>query len=469
MSDAGAMLETATADIPISRPKPLWSEQSPLDWWQAVNKAVMKLDAMQRKQVQSIGLSGQMHGATLLDHADKPLRPAILWNDGRSHAECDALTAMEPEFVSKGGNLLMPGFTAPKLEWVRQHEPELFTKIRKILLPKDYVRLCMTGDMATDASDAAGTLWMNIESRCWHEPLLEACGLNSDHMPQLYEGTEISGALRQEVAEAWGMGRVTVVAGGGDNAAGAVGAGVVNDGEALLSLGTSGVIFVACNDYRANPQSAVHAFCHALPERWHLMSVMLSAASCLDWACKLTGAPNPEVLLTNAEDGARFAGKEVFLPYLSGERTPHNNPHATGVLFGMDHDSGPDQVAQAVLEGVAVAFRDGFDALLKTGVKVDSLSVIGGGARSAYWGRIIAAALERPLVYREGSTLGPSFGAAQLARYSVQGGTFAQAFAPPDVIMEIQPLANDIEQLQHKHAKQTALYEALLPQFGKSD
>ena len=289
IDEAGRQVEVSQAELPISRPKPLWSEQNPSDWWTATNMAVAKLDVNRRHRVKAVGLSGQMHGATLLDESLAPIRPAILWNDGRSFEECRDLQKSTPAFVSKGGNLVMPGFTAPKLEWVRRHEPGAFEKVHKVLLPKDYVRLRMTGDLASDMSDSSGTLWMDVEARTWSEELLAACGLTIDHMPKLYEGHEVTGVLRQEAAEAWGMDRVPVVAGGGDNAAGAAGVGVIDEGEALLSLGTSGVIFVAGNTFRSNPDSAAHAFCHALPDRWHLMSVMLSAASCLDWAVKLTG------------------------------------------------------------------------------------------------------------------------------------------------------------------------------------
>lgn len=465
MSEAGVVVDTSSADVPISRPKPLWSEQKPSDWWTATNMAVAGLEVGQRHKVRAIGLSGQMHGATLLDKSLTPLRPAILWNDGRSHAEAAELQAREPDFVEKGGNLVMPGFTAPKLQWVREHEPEIFKKIAKVLLPKDYVRLRMTGELASDMSDSAGTLWMDVAARKWHEPLLEACGLTPDQMPALFEGTEETGILRQEAAEAWGMDRVPVVAGGGDNAAGAVGAGIVDEGDALLSLGTSGVIFVAGRKYRANPQSAAHAFCHALPGRWHLMSVMLSAAACLDWACRVTGCPSAEALIEKAEHGSALACQEVFLPYLSGERTPHNNPYASGVLFGLTHDTSSAQIAEAVLEGVAFGMADGFDALLDSGIDVHSISVIGGGSQSAYWGRILAAVLRRPLVYRDGAVTGPALGAARLARYSQIGGSYDEAFAAPRAINVVEPHEPDIERLAAKRERFKRLYSALAPEF----
>ena len=465
LDDAGNVVGTSSAEIPISRPRPLWSEQKPADWWTATNMAVAGLDVNKRHKVRAVGLSGQMHGATLLDKSLTPLRPAILWNDGRSIVESADLQAREPDFVTEGGNIVMPGFTAPKLEWVRRHEPDVFARIHKVLLPKDYVRLRMTGEIASDMSDSAGTLWMDVAKRRWHAPLLAACGLSEDQMPKLYEGPEETGMLRQEAAEAWGMERVPVVAGGGDNAAGAVGVGVVDEGDALLSLGTSGVIFVAGNKFRSNPGSAAHAFCHALPDRWHLMSVMLSAASCLDWACRATGTKNAETLIEKAEQDGTIAGQEVFLPYLSGERTPHNNPYASGVLFGLTHDSGTAQIAQAVLEGVAFGMADGLDALLACGIDIKSISVIGGGSQSAYWGRILAAVLKRPLFYRDGASSGPALGAARLARYSPTPLPYEDAFAAPATTNVIEPHDADVDRLETKRRKFTRLYGALSDEF----
>jgi xylulokinase len=465
MDEAGEVIDVSSAAVAISRPKSLWSEQNPSDWWASTEIAVAGLSSKHRYAVKAVGLSGQMHGATLLDHSMSPLRPAILWNDGRSHAEAKSLEIREPDFVEKGGNLVMPGFTAPKLEWIRRHEPETFRKVAAVLLPKDYVRLRMTGDLASDMSDSSGTLWMDVAQRSWHEPLLEACGLTSRQMPALYEGVEETGILRQETAAAWGMKRVPVVGGGGDNAAGAVGAGIVDEGDALLSLGTSGVIFVAGTEYRSNPQSAAHAFCHALPDRWHLMSVMLSAASCLDWACQVTGIRSVEDLIQLAERDASIAGREFFLPYLSGERTPHNSPHASGVLFGLDHNTGKSQIAQSVLEGVAFGLADGFDALLESGTDVHSISVIGGGSQSSYWGRILAAVLNRPLIYRDGAATGAAVGAAKLARYSQTKNAFDEEFAAPRAINVIEPFEPDMDRLKQKRAKFTRLYTALSGEF----
>lgn len=466
IDDENLLIETHSTDLAISRPHPLWSEQNPDDWWSATNIAVKGLSAANLQKVQSIGLTGQMHGATLLDHDLRPLRPAILWNDGRSYLECTQLQDSQSDFIDRGGNLVMPGFTAPKLQWVRNNEPDIFRKISKILLPKDYIRLCMSGELASDMSDAAGTLWMDVKARDWHDPLLDACGLNRGHMPKLYEGIQQTGTLRQKVANDWGMQSVPIIAGGGDNAAGAIGAGVVNDGDALMSLGTSGVIFVASNHYRSNPSLAAHAFCHALPDRWHLMSVMLSAASSLDWAMKVTGISDAAQLIARAKSDSNIGCATSFLPYLSGERTPHNNPHASGVLFGLNHDAGAGEIAQAVLEGVAFGMADGFNALLDAGVNVDHISVIGGGSQSNYWGQILASALNRPLVYRDGAATGPAYGAARLARYAIVGGLFETSFAPPAIVNIIEPQSEIIEKLSNKKAQYPRIYRALQSEFS---
>src|SRR5262245_49622396 len=341
--DRGSVVDHASAPLAIARPYPGWSQQNPADWWDAANRAVMLLNSARRRRVRAIGLSGQMHGAVLLDASDRVLRPAILWNDGRSAKQCGALEATEPRSRKITGNAAMPGFTAPKLIWVSQHEPDLFAATRTVLLPKDYVRLCMTGEKATDLSDASGTLWLDVGKRAWSSDMLAATGLSESHMPRLYEGPRITGKLRPDVAAAWGVEQVAVAAGGGD---------VVNEGDALLSLGSSGVLFVASKTFRPNPERLVHAFCHALPDRWHQMTVMLSAASCLDWAARLTGAVDAASLLGKIETRGKLDGSEIFLPYLSGERTPHNDTDARGVLFGLGHDSDAPAIGQAVLEGV---------------------------------------------------------------------------------------------------------------------
>lgn len=384
--EGGAVVGQASSPLTVSRPAPLWSEQCAEDWWLATVSAVGQLrasDAGMLASVKSVGLSGQMHGATLLDGDGKVIRPAILWNDGRSGAECVALEEAVPASRDITGNLAMPGFTAPKLLWVKKHEPENFSRIAKVLLPKDYVRYRMTGDFASDLSDSAGTLWLDVAKRCWSETMLSATSLGVDHMPKLYEGTAVTGSLLPSVAKEWGMDSVPVAAGGGDNAAGAAGIGVVKPGTAFVSLGTSGVYFVSEDSYRPNVKGALHTFCHCVPNTWHKMAVILSAASCLSWVCRLVGAESEQSLLERIEargDVRNGSATPIFLPYLSGERTPHNDPSAQGVFFGMTHETDALDLAQSVLEGVAFALADGQDGLIASGTEIKELSAIGGGS-----------------------------------------------------------------------------------------
>lgn len=466
LDETGAVAGQGTAALTVQRPHPGWSEQDPAAWWLATTAAVQAIDPAVRRSIRGVGIAGQMHGATLLGADDKPIRPAILWNDGRSDVECEELEAAVPDLRAITGNIAMPGFTAPKLLWVRKHEPELFAQVRSVLLPKDYVRLMMTGDKASDVSDAAGTLWVDVARRDWSDAILAATGLSQAAMPKLYEGSEITGSLRPEVAELWGMPQVPVVAGGGDNAAGAVGVGVVRDGDALLSLGTSGVIFVATSDFRPNPARAVHAFCHCLPGMWHQMSVHLSAASCIDWVARLTGAAGAADLFARAEASGPGTGGELFLPYLSGERTPHNDAQVRGAFLGLDNDTDSGRLAQAVLEGVAFALADGLDALRDAGTQVSQLSVIGGGARSGYWGRIIAAAFEVPLVYLKGGEVGPALGAARLAQLAVDGGDPASVCAAPPVSQRIEPEPDLIDRLAPRKALFRQAYPRITPKKG---
>jgi xylulokinase len=295
--------------------------------------------------------------------------------------------------------------------------------------------------------------------------MLSACGLSEQNMPALFEGSSITGRLSADVANDWGMARAPVAAGGGDNAAGGVGVGVIDDGQAFLSLGTSGVIFAATSTFRPNPARAAHAFCHALPERWHLMSVMLSCAASVDWAAALLGEKDAAGLIAKAEALGRLDGRAIFLPYLSGERTPHNDARARGVLFGLDHDSDAAVVGQAVLEGVAFGLADGLDALTETGLAINELSVIGGGAQSAWWGRILAAALQRPLTYRDDAQLGPSYGAARLARLALTKEPVAALSAPPPATHIVEPRQSDVDALQSKRPAFKQLYASLRGAF----
>ena len=460
-AETGEVLAQSSSDLTVSRPNPLWSEQAPADWVDAAHKALLGLDAGLRRGVRGIGLAGQMHGATQLGSDDKPLRPAILWNDGRSFAECAEIEAAEPRAREITGNIAMPGFTAPKLAWVRKHEPDVFAATRTVLLPKDYVRLALTGEKASDMSDSAGTLWLDVAKRSWSPEMLAATGLDESHMPRLHEGPDVTGVLREDVARAWGMDRVPVVAGAGDNAAGALGVGVLSDGQGMLSLGTSGVIFVANSAFRPNPAEAVHAFCHALPGVWHQMSVHLSAASCIDWAAKACNVPGPAEFFALAEQAGAACGPELFLPYLSGERTPHNDPHIRAAFLGLGNESTTASMAAAVLEGVAFAHADGIDALRNAGTQIDELCVIGGGSRSAHWGRILSSVLGVRLVYLHGGEVGPALGGARLAQIAVTGASAAEVCARPPVRAVVEPDLALAATLAPKRARFRAAYAAL--------
>ena len=462
IDDAQTIIASHSEELTVHRPKPLWSEQDPADWWQATQTAILMLaseHANALKQCQAIGLSGQMHGATLLDKNNQVLRPAILWNDGRSEQECLELMAAVPTATEITGNLVMPGFTAPKLLWVKKHEPDTFAQIAKVLLPKDYLRLQLSGDFATDMSDASGTAWLNVKERTWSEPMLTACDLSIAHMPKLFEGTEITGQISTEIAGRLGLNPdCKIIAGGGDNAASATSIDVIEPGAAFLSLGTSGVLFVADDQYRSNPKQTLHSFCHCLPQTWHHMSVHLSAANCIDWLAKLVNLSIPDLL--NTLPSAKPGHTPIFLPYLSGERTPHNNPHARGAFFGLDHDCNTGNLLQAVLEGVAFAFADGKQVIENAGVAIKEITVVGGGSRIKAWGPILASALNHPLNYCEAAEIGGAYGAARLAWYAIHGGDINQAFAKPRIIKTVQPDATLVTEYQTKLETFRNLYQA---------
>jgi xylulokinase len=459
----GTVAAEASVPLEVSRPAPLHSEQDPDDWWDAASLAVRSIDGRYRKAVRGIGLAGQMHGATLLDSSDRPLRPAILWNDGRSERECAELEAAEPRSRQITANMAFAGFTAPKLLWMAKHEPDNFAATETVLLPKDYVRLRMTGDKATDLSDASGTLWLDVGRRCWSSEMLAATGLNEQHMPRLFEGVEVTGVLRAEVASDWGMDEVPVAAGGGDNAAAAVGAGVVADGDAFISLGTSGVSFVATDDLRADADRGLHAFCHALPGRWHQMSVMLSAAASLDWAAGLLCMDVTELI--DAARRADLAATPFFLPYLSGERTPHADANAKAAFVGMTASTGPAELARAVLDGVAMGLRDGIDVIGAAGSNVEAFTVVGGGSRSPFWGQLVAAALDRPLIYRQAAAVGPALGAARLAQIACGAGTVQGVCVPPPIADTVEPDAALTAYFAERQPRFRDLYASLKQNF----
>jgi len=464
VDQAGAIVVTASRELALSHPAPLWSEQDPDAWFEAAVGAVDDLaSACPREiaKVRGIGLAGQMHGASLLGDDGRPLRPAILWNDGRSHAECSALERSCPSLHATAGNLAMPGFTGPKLLWVARHEPEIFKRVAKVLLPKAYVRYRLTGEMVEDMSDAAGTLWLDVGQRRWSAVLLRATGLDLHHMPRLVEGCEISAHLAPEFARRWGMAKHIAVAGGaGDCAASAIGLGAIAPDDAFLSLGTSGVVFRVTDRFAPAPASAVHAFCHALPGLWHQMGVMLSAAASLAWLSGVMATPAAALLAPLGEtvDGP---SPVRFLPYLDGERTPHNDAAAAGAFVGLRGATGRDEIVQAVLEGVAFAARDNFAALGNASSDIAEVDLVGGGSRSALWAQICADVLGIPVHRVEEGEMGAALGAARLGRLAATGEKPAQVCTRPLRLASFTPRASAVAAYDEAYHQWRKLYPAL--------
>ena len=439
----------AAAALSISRPHPLWSEQNPEDWIEGAEAAVAAVrrhapDAF--AALAGIGLSGQMHGATFLDAGDRVLRPAILWNDGRSFAQCIELERRVPDFRRRAGNLAMPGFTSPKALWVAANEPEVFAATARVLLPKDFVRLRLSGEAVSEMSDASGTLWLDIARRRWDDDLLAAGGLSVAQMPRLVEGSAVSAFLKPETAAAWGLaGRTIPIAGGaGDNAASAVGVGAVASGEGFVSLGTSGVVFSVTDHYVSLPERTLHAFCHALPGRWHGMSVMLSAAAALSWIAGVIGRGDEigacvDAAAAFAHSFADVAAAPIFLPYLTGERTPYNDPAATGLFAGLTAGHGADALVYAVLEGVAFAFADGVDVLAEAGARPVKPLLVGGGARSGFWAQTIADVTGLTIELAAGAEAGAALGAARLAMLAAGAGDENSVCVRPTAPREFRP------------------------------
>lgn len=440
IDDTQALVASAKADLQVSRPYPGWSEQDPASWIAACEAVLAELKGViEMKAVRGIGLSGQMHGATALDAADKVLWPSILWNDTRSADEAATMDA-DPDFRSLSGNIVFPGFTAPKVEWLRKHQPEIFEKIAKVLLPKDYLRLWLTGSYASDMSDAAGTSWLDTARRDWSDALLAKCHLTRDHMPALVEGSEVSGELRGELVQRFGFSKGVVVAGGGgDNAASAIGVGVVKAGEAFVSLGTSGVLFAANDSYRPDPDTAVHTFCHAVPNTWHQMGVILAATDALAWYAQLVN--DDPASLTGALGDLQAPGKALFLPYLGGERTPLNDATIRGAFLGLEHATDRQAATRAVLEGVTFALKDCQEALAATGTKLESVIAVGGGSASDYWLAAIATALGVRIDVPADGDLGGAFGAARLGLMAAAGAG-ADIATPPTMARSIEPNTN---------------------------
>jgi xylulokinase len=455
------LLAQASQGLTVQRPHAGWSEQDPQAWWDAIEATI---DAIARAHgladLRGIGLSGQMHGAVCLDHDDRVIRPAILWNDGRAMAECAEIEAAFPRSRELAGNIAMPGFTAPKIAWLRRHEPETYACIDTVLLPKDYIRFRLTGHHVSEMSDASGTLWLDVADRDWSDDLLEATGLTRAHMPRLVEGSQPSGELSPSLAARWGVSGPAVVAGGaGDNAAAACGVGVVTPGTAFVSIGTSGVLFVSNARFSPNTEGAVHAFCHAIPDTWHQMGVILSASDSLEWLARVAGKKPAELAAAVGEVAA--PSDITFLPYLSGERTPHNDAAARGAFVGLAQTHGIRDLTQAVLEGVAYAFADCQRVLADAGTDFASALAVGGGARSDTWLKIIASVLDRPLQLAADSDVGAALGAARLAICAADGADPAEVCALPEIVRTIEPDPAFVPRYRDGYARYRALYPAL--------
>ena len=436
------IIATASSPLKVSRPHPGWSEQDPESWWKAANAVVKKLHALKPKamaQVAGIGMSGQQHGATLLDKNGKVLRPSILWNDARSFEECKDILAACPNAMDITGNIPLAGFTAPKLLWIKKHEPKIFDQVAKVLLPKDYIRYRMTNTYGSDMSDASGTYWLDVAKRDWSETMLQATHMRRDQMPELFEGTDATGQITPALAKAWGMPlRPVVAGGGGDNASAAVGIGAVKDGQAFVSLGTSGVMFVSNDRYSPNAGQAVHAFCHAVPNTWHQMGVILSATDSLEWLAGILKTPAPKL---TAALGKKLDGPSsvLFLPYLSGERTPVGDSQVRGVFMGLGHETDAKAMTHAVMDGVAFALRDSLEALKAAGTNVKRVMAVGGGTHSELWLKIIATALGVPIDLPVAGDVGGAFGGARMALMAATGADYKTVCTPPIIAKTIMP------------------------------
>jgi len=463
VQEDGRIVASAQETYGVNHPQASWSEQDPTDWTTACEGVINSLrtkytDAF--SDLKGIGVSGHMHGATLIDSNGSVLRPCMLWNDTRAHLEAEHLDALEG-FQEISGNIVFPGFTAPKVLWVANNEPEIFAKIAKILLPKDYMNFWLTGNYVSDMSDAAGTSWLDCGAREWSPDLLSKSGMRQDQVPDLFEGSAPIGNLRSELAERWGVGRnVIVVGGGGDNAAAACGVGALKEGDAFVSLGTSGVLLAAKDSFAPMPSSAVHTFCHAVPNRWYQMGVILAATDSLNWLS--------QILDTDAADLAGIVGTSIngpndmqFLPYLSGERTPHNDSAIRGAMLNIDIASTRGDMVQAVMEGVSFALRDNLEALKSTGTNLSRALGIGGGAQSPFWVELVATVLDMPIDLPEKGEFGAALGAARLAIVGKTGRTPQTVMTPPKVAKTILPRSELTAKYQLAYERYKMTYPAL--------
>lgn len=476
VDETGKVVAVASAPHTLQTPRPLWSEQDPREWWDAVAasiKQVLTESGIGVERVAAVGLTGQMHGLVLLDEAGEVLRPAILWNDQRTQAECDEIHARigRERFIQISGNVALTGFTAPKILWVQKHEPAVYARGRHVLLPKDYIRLKLTGEYAMDKADGAGTVLFDLKSRAWSPEILEELGIDPMWMPRTFEGPEFTGRVTAEAAAATGLKEGTpVAAGGGDQAAGAVGVGAVEPGIVGLTVGTSGVVFATTPSALIEPEGRLHAFCHAVPGMWHFMGVMLSAAGSLQWyRDTLAATLSFDDLLQEAERVPAGSEGLQFLPYLSGERTPYPDPLARGAFIGLTLRHSRGHMTRAVLEGVAFGLKDSFTLIQNAGLgKIEQVRGSGGGTKGALWRQILASVLEAELV-TVNTTEGAAYGAALLA--GVGAGAWSDVPAACKAAIHItgstRPDVAQVEAYRKAYPLYRELYPALKPSFDK--
>jgi xylulokinase len=470
---SGEVKGTASAEYGYETPQPLWSEQRPESWWEGTIASIhglMEATGTSPREVEAVGLTGQMHGSVLLDEKGTVVRPAILWNDQRTGPQCDEIRRRvgKQKLIEITGNDALTGFTAPKLLWVQDHEPENWARVRQVLLPKDYVRFRLSGDYATDVADGSGTILFDLKSRTWSPEVIDALGIAPDLLPATYEGPDVTGRVSADGAAATGLLAGTpVVAGGGDQSANAVGVGAIAPGVVALSLGTSGVVFATTEGPAVEPEGRVHSFCHAVPGRWHMMGVMLSAAGSLRW---LRDAVAPdrsfEDLVGGASEIPPGSDGLLFLPYLTGERTPHPDPLARGAFVGLTVRHDLRHLTRAVMEGVAFGLRDGLDLMVIAGLAAPhQIRASGGGVRSALWRQILADVLGAEIAV-VGTEEGAGYGAALLAAVGI--GWFEAVEQAAGEVIDVDPVAapsSDRETYAAAHTRFTALYPALSPSF----
>jgi xylulokinase len=476
VNERGEVVAVASSPHTLQTPKPLWSEQNPLEWWEAVTasiREVLKKAGVSGASVTAIGLTGQMHGLVLLDETGNVLRPAILWNDQRTQVQCDEIHRRigKERFIQISGNVALTGFTAPKILWVQQNEPDIYARARHVLLPKDYIRLQLTGEYAMDKADGAGTVLFDLKARNWSTEILAALEIDPTWMPPTFEGIEITGRVTIEAALATGLKAGTpVVAGAGDQAAQAVGVGAVEPGVVALTVGTSGVVFATTPTAMFEPEGRLHAFCHAVPGMWHFMGVMLSAAGSLQWyRDSLAPGIGFDDLMKEAELAPAGSEGLQFLPYLSGERTPHPDPLARGGWIGLTIRHGRRHMTRAVLEGVSYGLKDGFTLIKNAGLgEIKQVRASGGGTRSAFWRQILASVLESELV-TVNTTEGAAFGAALLA--GVGAGLWKDVpiacEAAVKIVSTTLPNPAQVDVYHQAYPIYRELYPALKPSFEK--